>query len=48
LTAATETLGKFDLAAAVSGTLCPAETGSRDAVGLQWRKNAPFTLAVGS
>ena len=47
LTAATETLCNFDLAASVSATLCTAETESRDAVGLQCRKSAPLTLAVG-
>jgi hypothetical protein len=47
LTAATETLAKFDHAASASATLCKAETGSRDAVGLQCRKNAPLALAVG-
>jgi hypothetical protein len=47
LTAATETLAKFDHAASASATLCKAETGSRDAVGLQCRQNAPLTLAAG-
>jgi hypothetical protein len=46
LTAATETVGKFDLAASASAMLCTAETGSRDAVGLQCPKIAPFTLKV--
>jgi hypothetical protein len=31
-----------------SAILCAAETGSRDVVGLQCRKNAPFTLKVTS
>jgi hypothetical protein len=47
LTAATETLCKFDLAASASAIVCSTETGSRDAVSLQCRKNAPLTLAVG-
>jgi hypothetical protein len=43
----TETFGFFGSARGGSPTLCTAETGSRDAGGLQCRKNAPFTLDVG-
>jgi hypothetical protein len=46
VTAATETLGKFELDALASATLCTAETGNRDAVGPQYPKVAPFTLKV--
>jgi hypothetical protein len=42
----TETFGFFGSARGASATLCKAETGRTDAVGLQWRKNAPFTLKV--
>jgi hypothetical protein len=35
------------LAASASAIVCSPETGSRDAVGLQCSKNAPFTLKVG-
>jgi hypothetical protein len=44
----TETFGFLGSARGGPATLCTAETGSRDAVGLQCRKNAPFTLKVTS
>jgi hypothetical protein len=42
----TETFGFLVSARGGSATICTVETGSRDVVGLQCRKIAPFTLKV--